>query len=184
MNVKRVGVHPSCAAALASGRPTWRRSEREYQMRFDLGRFGRGLIVAAIACGTTGGAALAGDPIDVTIDFAKLMKLDQPAHTIVVGNPGIADASVEDEETLVLTGKTAGTTNLIVLNADGVEILNSVIRVSSDIRQLTTVFYGARRQTFSCFPVCESVISVGDDPNTFTNATTQIQGRKDFATAQ
>ncbi len=112
------------------------------------------------------------------------MRLGQPAHTIVVGNPGIADASVGDEQTLVLTGKTAGTTNLIVLDANGAETVNSVVRVSSDIRQLTTVFYGVQRQTFSCAPVCEAVISVGDDPTTFTNATTQIQGRKDFSTGQ
>jgi Flp pilus assembly secretin CpaC len=153
-------------------------------MRFDLGRFGRGLIVAAIASGATGGAALASEPIDVTIDFAKVMRIDKPAHTIVIGNPGIADATVGDEQTLVLTGKTAGTTNLIVLDASGAEILNSTVRVSSDIRQLTTVFYGAQRQTFSCAPVCELVISVGDDPTTFSNATSQIQGRKEFSVPQ
>ena len=152
-------------------------------MRIDLGRFGRGLAVAAITCGFAATSALAatGEPIDVTIDFAKIMKLSKPAHTVVVGNPGIADATVGDEQTLVLTGKTAGTTNLIVLDASGAEILNSMIRVSSDIRQLTTVFYGAHRQTFSCAPVCELVVSVGDDPNTFQNATSQIQTRKDFS---
>ena len=70
----------------------------------------------------------------------------------------------------MLTGKAAGTTNLIVLDENGAEIMNSMLRVSSDIRQLTTVFYGGERQTFSCAPVCEQVISVGDDPTTFENA--------------
>ena len=155
-------------------------------MRIDLGRFGRALVVASFACGffAPGAHAAANDPITVTIDFAKVMKLDKPARTIVVGNPGIFDASIGDEQTLVLTGKTAGTTNLIVLDDNGAEILNSLVRVSSDIRQLTTVFYGSKRQSFSCAPVCESVVSVGDDPNTFTNATTQIQTRKDFASGQ
>jgi hypothetical protein len=69
--------------------------------------------------------------IDVTIDFAKILTLDRPAETIVVGNPGIADASVEDEKTIVLTGKTAGATNLIVLDGEGKEIVNAVVRVSS-----------------------------------------------------
>ena len=155
-------------------------------MRFDLGRFGRGLVFAAIACGSAsiGGAVWASDPIDVKIDFAKVMKLSQPAHTIFVGNPGIADASVGDEQTLVLTGKTAGMTNLIVLNAEGAEVLNSIVRVTSDSQQLTTVFFGKERQTFSCAPVCEQVISVGDNPVSFTNASTQIQGRKDFSNSQ
>jgi Flp pilus assembly secretin CpaC len=129
-----------------------------------------------------GGAALASDPIDINIDFAKVMKLDEPAGTIIIGNPGVADASVGDEKTLVLTGKTAGTTNLIVLDEEGVEMLNSVIRVSSDVRQVTTVFYGVQRQSFSCAPVCEQIISVGDNPEKFDSATAQIQTRTQFAT--
>jgi Flp pilus assembly secretin CpaC len=156
-------------------------------MRSDLGQTGRRLLVAAFLCAGSVmfcGPTMADDAIDVTIDFAKMLKIDRPAHTVVVGNPGIADASVSDDETLVLTGKTAGTTNLIVLDVDGEEILNAIVRVSSDSRQLTTVFYGAQRQTFSCAPVCEQVISVGDDPTKFENATTQIQTRQQFLTGQ
>jgi len=149
-------------------------------MRIHLGT--RRLIVGAVAAvGMVGTAAAANEPIDVTIDFAKVMKLTQPAHTIIIGNPGIADANVGDETTLVLTGKTAGTTNLIVLDETGKEVMNSIVRVSSDVRQLTTIFYGATRQTFSCLPVCEQVISVGDDKDRFETATTQIQVRKDFS---
>ena len=113
-------------------------------MRIDLGLFGRRLAVAAIvsvAWLRPAAAAAKDERIDVTIDFAKVMRLTEPAHTIVIGNPGIADASIGDEQTLILTGKTAGTTNLIVLDENGKEIVNSMIRVSSDIHQLTTVFY-------------------------------------------
>jgi Flp pilus assembly secretin CpaC len=84
----------------------------------------------------------------------------------------------------VLTGKTAGTTNLIALDKDGTEILNTTLQVSSDVRQLTTVFYGAHRQTFSCAPVCEQVISVGDDPTKFDAAKEQITTRQQFAAGQ
>lgn len=154
-------------------------------MRIDLGRFRRGLIVAALVCASVStGATAESELIDVTIDFAKVVRLSRPAHTIFIGNPGIADASVDDEQTLVLTGRTAGRTNLIVLDADGEEILNSAVNVASNTSQLTTIFFGANRQTFSCAPVCEQVISVGDEPTSFTNASTQIQGRKDFSAPQ
>jgi Flp pilus assembly secretin CpaC len=156
-------------------------------MRAYLGVFGRRTIVAAIAglaLAASGVAASAQETIDITIDFAKLLRLEKPADTIVIGNPSIADASVSDEETLVLTGKTAGTTNLIAIDKDGKEILNATVRVSSDIRQLTTVFYGAQRQTFSCAPVCEQVISVGDDAAKFDAAKDQIQARQQFAAGQ
>lgn len=152
-------------------------------MRIHVGR--RRLALAIVATiGLAGSATAANEPIDVTIDFAKIVKLPGPAHTIIVGNPGIADASVDDEQTLVLTGKTAGTTNLIVLDAEGSEVVNSVVRVSSDIRQLTTIFYGVTRQTFSCAPVCEQVISVGDDRERFETATSQIQVRRDFSSGK
>jgi Flp pilus assembly secretin CpaC len=152
-------------------------------MRIVPGRLGRRLVIAAIAwAGSAAAIAAAADsPIDVTIDFAKVLKLDAPAQTIIIGNPGIADASVDDEKTLVLTGKTAGTTNLIVLDKDGKEILNTTLRVASDIRQLTTIFYGQDRQTFSCAPVCERVVSVGDDKQHFDDASAQIQTRQDLS---
>ena len=157
-------------------------------MRFHLRPRGRKLLLvtaASIALAATAAAAAPADePISVTIDFAKVLKIDQPADTIIVGNPGIADASIGDEQTLILTGRTAGTTNLIVLDASGAEILNSVVQVSSDVRQLTTIFYGASRRTFSCAPTCEQVISVGDNSDFFDRANTQIETRRQFSNAQ
>ncbi len=157
-------------------------------MRSLLDVFGHSLMVAAIACcGLAAGAATASadEVIDIAIDFAKVYQLDEPANTIIIGNPSIADATLGQEKTiLVLTGKTAGTTNLIAIGPDGEEVINKTLRVASDVRQLTTVFYGAQRQTFSCAPVCEQVISVGDDPNKFDAAKDQIQTRHQFAAGQ
>lgn len=126
-------------------------------------------------------AVQAAELLDITIDFAHVVMLSRPAETIVVGNPGIADAAVEDETTLVLTGKAAGSTNLIVLDAEGKEITNAVVRVSSNTQRLTTVFSGSKRQTYSCAPTCEQVISVGDEITAFENATKQIQDRAVFS---
>lgn len=152
-------------------------------MRAGLGTF-RNRLVAALLLGAgalAGNAASAQDLIDVTIDFAKVLRLEEQASTIVIGNSGIVDAAVEDETTLVLTGKAAGTTNLIVLDLEGQEMMNTVVRVSSNVQQLTTIFYGGTRQTFSCAPTCEQVILVGDDPDVFQTATEQIQTRQVFA---
>lgn len=138
---------------------------------------GAAVVALWIGCSTV----LAAEAIDVVIDFAKILKLNRPAGTIVIGNPGIADASMGDENTVVLTGKSAGTTNLIILDEADKEIVNAVVRVSSDVRQLTTIFYGSKRQTFSCAPHCEKVISVGDDKDAFESALGQIQRRQEFS---
>jgi Flp pilus assembly secretin CpaC len=122
-----------------------------------------------------------GDTINLTIDFAKIVNVDAPVATIVIGNSGIADAALGDETTIVLTGKAAGTTNLIVLDQAGGEIAHATVHVASDTRHLTTIFRGKERQTLSCAPTCEQVIAVGDEPTAFTEATSQIQARQSFS---
>src|SRR4051794_36643304 len=142
------------------------------------------VLLAAALSPSLGTGAEAQKTIDLTIDFATVVKLDRPAKTIVIGNPGIADASVQDGTTVVLTGKAAGTTNMIILDEKGTELANETLRVASNLRQLTTVFYGNKRQTYSCSPTCEQVIVVGDDPTVFQTTTQQIQGRQQFTNAQ
>ena len=54
----------------------------------------------------------------VTVDRAKVFRMSSPAKTVIIGNPSIADATVEDDVTLVLTGRSFGVTNLIVLDRE------------------------------------------------------------------
>ena len=48
------------------------------------------------------------EPISVVVDRAKLVRIDAAAHTVIVGNPAIADATVYDAKTLVITGRPTG----------------------------------------------------------------------------
>ena len=140
-----------------------------------------GLFVSlALAQPSLGGEAL-GDTVELVIDFAKIVRLEEPVSTIVIGNSGIADAALGDDQTIVLTGKAAGTTNMILLGQGGDEIAHATVRVASDTRHLTTIFRGKERQTFSCAPVCEQVIAVGDAAEPFTSAAGQIQARQGFS---
>ena len=55
----------------------------------------------------------------VTVDQAKVFRVSRPAGTIIIGNPAIVDATIQDDQTLILTGRSFGVTNLIVLDANG-----------------------------------------------------------------
>src|SRR5689334_2493493 len=66
----------------------------------------------------------AANDVIVLIDEASLMRLDRPAAEIVVGNPSIADVSVQSGKVLIITGKSFGETNLVVIDADGKMITN------------------------------------------------------------
>ncbi len=127
--------------------------------------------------GSSGLLAAAEPVINVTLDRATVVRLGAPADTVIIGNPMIADATVRDNVTLIVTGKSFGTTNLIILNRDGREVSNQLVTVAASDENLVTVYNRTGRQTYSCTPVCEPVVSVGDDQGTFGERTSQVQGR-------
>ena len=140
------------------------------------------LAMATIACAIWTGtpAAEAKDPIVITMDRAKVMRLPGPAGTVIIGNPGIADATVHDRMTLVLTGKTVGITNLVVLDAKGNPIADEILQVSKIQEGLVTVQRAGARYSYFCTPHCNNMFEVGDAADHFTNTNTQIQMRNSF----
>jgi Flp pilus assembly secretin CpaC len=113
-----------------------------------------GLIAAAMIIADA--QAIAASGIDVVMNQAKIVKLARPADTIVIGNPAIADASVQDDTTIVLTGRGFGVTNLVVLDEDGNPIVDEQVIVSRDNPHSVRVYRRANVQTLSCTPFCES----------------------------
>lgn len=103
-----------------------------------------------------GAQAIAASGINVMMNQAKIVKLARPADTIVIGNPLIADASVQDATTIVLTGRGFGVTNLVVLDAEGNPIVDEQVTVSRDNPNSVRVYRRASVQTLSCTPYCES----------------------------
>jgi len=114
------------------------------------------LIAALLAATTFVMPAMAGAGIEVTMNQAKIVKLSRPADTIVVGNPAIADASVQDASTIVLTGKGFGVTNLVVLDPDGSPIVDEQVTVVRQAASSVRIYRRAEIQTMSCTPYCES----------------------------
>ena len=114
------------------------------------------LIAALLAATTFVAPAMAGAGIEVTMNQAKIVKLSRPADTIVVGNPAIADASVQDASTIVLTGKGFGVTNLVVLDPDGSPIVDEQVTVVRQAASSVRIYRRAEIQTMSCTPYCES----------------------------
>lgn len=121
-------------------------------------QFKRFLISAstAIAClyGTVGAFAETG--ITVIMNQAKIVKLSRAADTVVIGNPNIADAAIKDAKTIVITGKGFGTTNFVVLDANGTPIVDEQILVSRSVASTIRIYRRSYVQTLSCTPFCES----------------------------
>ena len=99
--------------------------------------------------------AVAQADIGVTMNQAKVIKLARPADTVVIGNPEIADAAVQDAQTIVLTGRGFGVTNIVVLDADGQPIVDEQIVVSRQTVNSVRVYRRSDVQTLSCTPYCD-----------------------------
>lgn len=122
--------------------------------------------------------AAAADAVRVTLDQAKVMRIPERTTTVVVGNPLIADISVQTGGVIVLTGKGYGVTNLIAMDQRGNVLLEQSIEVQGPRDLLVTVHRGIDRESYSCTPNCERRITLGDTPAYF-DATLQQTGRRD-----
>jgi len=98
----------------------------------------------------------------VQYDQARLIRLARPAHDIIVGNPSIADVSIQAKQLLVVTGKSFGVTNIIVLDAEGAVIINRKMIVQGDDTKYVNLQKGEMRQSYNCFPTCQPALVIGD----------------------
>lgn len=125
-----------------------------------------GAVAISLIASTGVGSALAADPkgeVDVQVNMARILRLPSAASTVVIGNPAIADATIQDPETIVLTGKTFGHTNLIALDAVGNPIADLKVQVVAQQDDVVLVYNGLQRNTVSCTPECGPALMMGDD---------------------
>lgn len=123
-----------------------------------------------VLLGTAAASAQDSAPIQVNVNMARVLRISAPAATVIVGNPGIADVTIQDPQTLILTGKSFGQTNLIVLDSHGEPIADTLVEVAQMQAGVMTVYQGQLRTTLACAPVCQPTVMMGDD-NGFTSVT-------------
>lgn len=138
-----------------------------------------GVLVIALQAGT----ALAQDgPVMVTVDRAKVFRIEDGASAVIVGNPFIADVAMFDENTVVITGKSYGTTNLVILDSNSKPIVDEVITVRASEEDTVSVYKKAARITMSCNPTCEPTLRLGDATEAFKEVADQASARNSLAT--
>ena len=97
--------------------------------------------------------------------------------TIVIGNPLIADAALQPGGILVVTGKGYGVTNVIALDRTGAVLMEKSVEVTGPGAGAVVVYRGIDRETYSCSPICERRITLGDTPAYFDAVLNQTGNR-------
>jgi hypothetical protein len=122
------------------------------------------------------------DTVAVMIDHAKVVRLPERTQTVVVGNPMIADITVQRNGIVVVTGKSYGITNVIALDGAGSLIAESFITVQAATESVVIVQRGLERESYSCTPNCQPSILLGDSSKYFSEVGGQAGQRNGFAT--
>ena len=142
-----------------------------------------GFRAAAIAvCLVLGLVSAQAREFVVSADQAGLILLPGDAAGVIVGNPGIADATLYDSRTLFVTGKVFGRTNLIVLDDAGRVLYTSDLVVAQPDSNAVQIFRNSGRpETYVCAPTCQALPQIGDDQVWFNDMNIQRNAIRDGA---
>ena len=156
-----------------------RRSSPIRKVASAIASFLMAVLFVAISAGLSHANELSS--LNVNVDQARLIRLEKHSSEVIIGNPSIADVSVQSSKVLVLTGKSAGLTNLIVLDGKGDEVLNKKIYVKADDVRQVTLSKGASRETYTCSPDCSPALMSGDNARYFEVLSKEINKKLSLA---
>lgn len=137
----------------------------------------RPLCWVAMALFLTASAVRADDTIVVHLDEAMVVKLPDRATTVVIGNPLIADLSVQPGGLAVITGKSYGATNFLIMDKGGAVLTEHTVEVQGPTDKIVVVYRGIKRSSYSCTPECAARVTLGDDTQFFSDTLAQMTAR-------
>jgi Flp pilus assembly secretin CpaC len=137
----------------------------------------RPLCLLAMVLFLTASAVRADDTIVVHLDEAMVVKLPDRATTVVIGNPLIADLSVQPGGLAVITGKSYGATNFLIMDKSGAVLTEHTVEVQGPTDKIVVVYRGIKRSSYSCTPECAARVTLGDDTQFFSETLAQMTAR-------
>jgi len=93
--------------------------------------------------------------MNVEIDQTQRVQLRGPAGSVIVGNPAIADVTVVDANTLYITGKGNGITEIVAVDTIGRTVFQSQIVVTDGAGSgRVRVWRGGQATEMACASSC------------------------------
>jgi Flp pilus assembly secretin CpaC len=144
----------------------------EFERAADMIRTAKTIVGVTLALALFGAQAIAAPAFRVALDQASPIVLREAASAVVIGNPAIAGVSMQNDRMLFVTGRAYGTTNLIVLGANGRPIYESRVTVGADESGSTVmVTKGTSTVRHECAPLCRRTPDMADDKTVFEEVT-------------
>jgi Pilus formation protein N terminal region len=140
----------------------------------------RGFVsVLAVCAGTA--FANAGQMLEIQSDESQMLTIAKSPGAVIVGNPSIADVSIDGTRVFV-HGRGFGQTTLLILDAEGEQIASFDIAVKHTQVTNVALFRGTNRFSYSCAPYCESELQIGDDIDYFKGISDSMMKKMEIST--
>ena len=97
---------------------------------------------------------LAAEEVRLMPGSLNVFKPARAVKTIAIGKPEVADATVENARTIIITGKAAGSTSMVLLDEAGAEISHLSVQVGPPQRRVRILEGGAKDREFLCDAAC------------------------------
>jgi Flp pilus assembly secretin CpaC len=142
-----------------------------------------------LAASVLAGGVAQAETITLEADKTVMLNLADRPGTVVVGNPSIADVSI-NASTVFLHGRSYGNTNIIVLDLKGGQLANfdvSIKQAQTDAVSLITVrptvnASSTLKVSYNCAPTCEQTLQIGDSADQVKNVSDAIKAKNEIAT--
>ncbi|MSP81440.1 MAG: hypothetical protein EXQ94_00530 [Alphaproteobacteria bacterium] len=108
-------------------------------------------------------AATAADALRVQLDSSTVVRLKKDAGIVIIGNPNIADVSVESPTLVFVFGIRPGETSLTIMDKDGETIYTAPVIVTPSNDRTVTLDRNVGEFTFACDPRCAQTRTPGED---------------------
>ncbi|QZO01585.1 pilus assembly protein N-terminal domain-containing protein [Chenggangzhangella methanolivorans] len=116
--------------------------------------------------------------LEVAVDRASVVRAPAGVATVVIGNPLIADATTQKNGVMIVTGKSFGSTNIMLLDGAGAVLSETIVNVRRANDGTMVVQRGAKRESFSCTPRCEPTLAIGDTAESFSQTAGHLPAQR------
>jgi hypothetical protein len=131
-----------------------------------------GLALIAIFSVQQAAATEKWDRRDIVLNQAYEISLPENAASVLLGNADIADIISQTSESVVISGKRVGQTNLLVRDRAQKLIGNIGLNIKAAETTIITLYRGTTRADYNCNNACAMASSVSDaaSPNSQKNS--------------
>lgn len=137
--------------------------------------------LAGVVIAATLFAGAKADDLVVKYDQSQLIRLPRPATDIIIGNPAVADVTIQAGNLLVVTGKTYGITNIIALDNERNIIQDQRVIVRRDDNKMVSLRRGPSKESYTCTPECYPAMMLGDDPKFIESVKKSAETKVEFS---